>query len=276
MQALPPALYPAFAPLSAPTAAHLVQKEWYRYRRVTPSKRPAIQNIWMTVLQRVEFARSIVFEYMSPFVATDKIRQRKGMSRAFPQPEWLLDALAAYVPGGKRNAEATIDDWQKRGLLWREKTRGMLDLTSVASLLIARVANSRHKTTWLPSFITEDEPVWWCYGKYTPYAPVQAVPIPIPVSQRAATLLWTPWAGAAWDDEWEIMDEKVYRWAGQILAIEELEVWDSELPAIIRQGRSDVLLGRSSVQQFLVQEASDMVLARAVHKGVCKDEPTIW
>jgi hypothetical protein len=261
----PSHLYPALAPLPAPMANHLLLLEERQYRR-RPSKRPASQEMAKAVLERIDRARTLVYEYLRPFVAADRKRQQRGESRAFPNPEWLLETLAQYTPQPVRNSEATLDFWQKKGLLRREKTRGLLEITSVAALLIARLAEGNLQRSWLPSFLETTEPYWWWYGRVSPNAPIQAIPAPIPSTLPASLVVWTPWRGAIWENHWQSIEaEYLYRWAAAP-TVQDLLVWEEDAPRKILAAQDDSLFGRPSVQAVLLQEASNDVLTRIVQK----------
>lgn len=265
--ALPPHLYPALAPLPVPTAEHLVRQEYRRYRRVAPAKRPRPEQVWARVCERVSKARTVAYEYMHPFVMVDQRRSERGLARIFPSPDWLLDALASYTPEGKRNAEPTLDYWQKKGLLRRDKPRGLFDLQSVAALLVARIAEEEHQRNWLPSELAEEEPAWWCYAQAEPDAPVQPIPIPLPSSLPTTMILWTPWLGATWlSDAWSRIGALALRWAGTILHAQELQVWAPDLAQTITATRANLLIGQETIQTALVQEASHLILQRVAQQ----------
>jgi hypothetical protein len=276
----PSHLYPAVAPLSAPMADHLLLLEERRYRR-RPAQRPTDQEMARTVLERIRRSRTVVYEYMNVFVEADKKRQERGASRTFPNPEWLLETLSQYTPGQGGNAVATLDFWQKRGLLRREKTRGLLDVTSVAALLIARLAQETLQRNWLPSSLADAEPYWWWYGRVSPDAPLQRVPVPLAGKLPTSLVLWTPWRGATWDEAtrevpWFLVDDTrsqdvLYRWASTP-SLEDLSLWEEELPQKIRSTQHDPLFGRERVQTVLLQEARAAILASIVKKGLCHEE----
>lgn len=242
-------------------------QEYRRYRRVAPLKRPRPEQLWASVRERVSKACTVAYEYMNPFVVVDKKRREQGLARTFPSSDWLLDALAAYTPEGKRNAEPTLDHWQQRGLLRRDKPRSMLDLNSMAALLVARIAEEEHQRNWLPSDLADEEPDWWCYSQASPSAKVTPIPIPLPATLPATTTLWTPWLGATWlSDEWSIIDNVALRWAGVVSSEQELQVWDRDLATTIKSLRTNPLIGQETVRVTLVQEASRMILERIAHR----------
>lgn len=279
----PVTLYPAFAPLSATMANHLLRQEERPYLR-RPAQRPNDSELIHTVLGRIARAETIVYKYLSPFVLADQKRQESGARASFPSPEWLLETLAQYAPNRVRSADATLDYWQKRGLLRRERSRGLLDITSVTALLIARLTERNHQKNWLPPRIPEGEPYWWCYGRASPHDSIIQVPLPIPSTFPASMVCWTQLKGAPWDREWwrepvitqepegpgEWSGDRFYRFAGTPSAAD-LAVWDEEISWKIQNAQEDSLYGREAVQIVLLEEARRAVLERVVQKGVCHD-----
>lgn len=262
-------LYPAFAPLPVPTANRLLETEKQRYRR-RRTKRPADTELIHTVLERIRQARRDVFDYLNPFVVADRKRRERGEGGTFPSAEWLLETLAQYTPRTARSSVETLDFWQKKGLLRRTQPRGLLEINSVAALLIARVVEKTLQRRWQASSLKATEPWWWWYGLTAPGEQVQSIPVPNPPSPTTSLVLWTPWLGAAWEDEWQgrSAGECLYRWAGDP-SIEDLLIWDEEVPRKILACRDDALFGRASIQTALLREARSDVLARIVEKGLC-------
>jgi len=281
--AFPKYFYPAFAPLSAPMANHLLLQEARQYLR-RPAQRPDDATLIATVLGKIVRASTIVYKYINPFVLADRKRQEQGGRAAFPTPDWLLETLAQYTPNNARNSEATLDFWQKRGLLRREKARGLLDITSVAALLIARLTERNLQKNWLPPGVPEREPYWWCYGCASPHDPIQSIPVPVPTTLPASMIVWTQWSGAPWDREWwredvlsykpggpqEWSGDRFYRFAGRPSPAD-LEIWEKEIPQKLQRVRDDVLFGREAVQIALLEEARRVVLERVIKKGLCHD-----
>jgi hypothetical protein len=264
----PDALYPAFAPLSIPVANHLLHQEEKRYRH-RPRMRPTDEALIQAVLARIIRARSIVFEYLNPFLVADEKHQQRGESRRFPSSDFLLETLAHYTPHKMKNAEGTLDHWQQRGLLRRDKARGLLNITSVAALLIARIAEERLKKNWLPLIVEDAEPRWWCYGNESPHALTQPFPLPLPSTFSPSLVLWTPWQGASWEGQWHAFKQRqhLYRWAGSPL-LQDLQVWEKELPQKVQNLQHDPFLGRARVQAVLLEEAKQVILENIAEGAV--------
>lgn len=272
---LPSHLYPAFAPLSVPMVEHLLLLEARQHRRRRPGKGPTPQHMLETVLQRVVRARADVYDYLRFFVTADKRRQERGESGGFPTAEWVLETLAFYAPNQVKYDEATLKWWQKRGLLRRERRRGLLDISSVATLFTVRLAENVRERNWLPARIEAEEPLWWCYGQESPDAPLRPVPLPLPAALPAALILCTPWQGAVWEQEWQ--PDRVgnlYRWA-RPPELEDLLAWDTSLPVEILSYKEHPLLGRPMVQQALLEEARSIVLTEIIKKGVVRHDRKI-
>lgn len=262
--ALPEYLYPAFAPLPIAFANHLVLLEHRLSRRKAVSRQLSPERLWKIVEERVRLARALVYEYMNPFVRVEQYRISRGLPRRFPEEAWLLDALATYTPDGTRYSPATIELWQKKRLLRREKPRGMFELDSIAALLITRIAEGEHQRSWLPSELSTEEPLWWCYEQSGLDAARRPVALPLSTMPTETSLLSTPWLGASWlSQEWRVFHNVALRWNGHISSLQELEQWDPELAKEIAQWRSHILLGRSIVQETLLREASSLILERA-------------
>lgn len=263
--ALPAYLYPVFAPLSASMANHLVLLEYRLLRKRAVASEGTPQRLWKLVEERVRLARALLYEYMNPFVQVEQQRMRRGLSRRFPEESWLLDALATYAPDGTRYSPATLELWQKKRLLRRERPRGMFDLSSVAALLITRIAEGEHQRNWLPSALAEGEPDWWCYqqtGREATRQPI-AIPLPLPTKNAGVVLLSTPWLGAGWlSTEWHIFEKVAVRWSGSIASVHEMAQWDAALANEIVGWRAHSLLGRQAVQRVLLQEAGTLILER--------------
>jgi hypothetical protein len=270
---IPERLYPAFAPLPAPFAQHLVTQEYRRQRRIATRKRPIppeppAEVFWQTVLARVQRARAIVFEIMHPFVQADARNRRRGRDLSFPDSEWLLDMLANYTPAEEEPKELTtlsLGHWRKRGLLTREWELGPFDQTSVAAFLTARIAEEVYENKWLPTDLAEDEPRWWCYGQADPRSEIISVPVPLPDNLPSSMLLWTPWHGAVWrSDAWRIIGSVACRWSPAPSSEEAIAAWDEVMVRQIHEALQHIPFGKQAVRDILLSEARKILLERHV------------
>ena len=141
------------------------------------------------------------------------------------------------------------------------------DITSVAALLVSRISEGKLQKNWLPSSIDPSEPLWWCYGRSSPSAPVY--PHPLPSTFQAALLLWTPWRGSMWEASWRRGEERsdLYRW-GRSPTLQDLLVWDHEIPQKILNLQHDPLFGRERVQRVLLEEAQHDILTRIATRSM--------
>lgn len=260
---LPEHLYPVFAPLPVAFANHLVLLEHRLSGRKAVSRRLSSERLWKIVEERVCLARNLVYDYMSPFVLVEQHRIEQGLPRQFPEEAWLLNALATYSPDGIRYSAATIELWQRKRLLRREKPRGMFALDSVAALLITRIVEGEHQRNWLPSEIPAGEPIWWCYEQSGVEVARQPVAFPLPATHLEPMLLSTPWCGARWlSQRWHVFDKVAVCWSERITSLQQLEQWDAELAGEIAAWHSHPLLGSQATQTVLLQEASSLILER--------------
>jgi hypothetical protein len=183
---------------------------------------------WQELEQQVRYARKAAYLIMKPFVQADQLTT-----------SWLLTKLAANTPTKASVGNQTLSLWAERGLL-RYTRHGRPAVDSAAALLIARMVDTRERN-WLPSFIEEAEPQWWCWRQDGPSDPVHICPVPLPESLPAGTLLWTPWTGASLEHPWlPIGQLGATRWAHITrsrdrghwiwkLRWADLERWDQEI-----------------------------------------------
>lgn len=175
-------IYPLLAPLPLPIAEHLLER--FNDKKSTSS------IAWDRLIKEVEQKRDIAFIYMSPFVETSQF-----------STGWFLETLAMHSKDKRLVPPQTFSNWHTRGLI-RYEQHGLPDTDSAAALFITRMIDLG-KRKWLPSVMKKEEPWWWCWRQDAPQ--MQPVPCPVPLvsaSLKPETLLWTPWAGAAWRPEW--------------------------------------------------------------------------
>lgn len=174
-------IYPLLAPLSVPIAEHLLKR--FGSQKLTPSA------TWDMLLDEIDRKREVAFRYMDPFVVTGEFSSG-----------WMLNTLTVNSPDKKPVPPQTFSNWHSRGLI-RYEQHGLPDRDSAAALFIARLIDLGERK-WLPTKVQKEEPLWWCWRQDSPTHPVIPCPVPLPTSLQPATLLWTPWAGAAWHPEW--------------------------------------------------------------------------
>jgi hypothetical protein len=201
---------PRLAPLPIPIARHLVGRQ-RKERRPPETVALTLEEqlaqatrhfdaFWLDLEQAVREKRVLTYTLLSPIVDTP------GLST-----DWVWSALKNYTDHPV--TVPTISRWREQKLLrydgWNQPAAD-----SVASLLIARLIDPRERG-WLPHEMKEEEPRWWCWRQDAPGAPAVPCPVPLPEDLPPATLLWTPWAGAAWDPGWlNVGTAGAIRWAG--------------------------------------------------------------
>ena len=220
MPVLPKELCPRLAPLPFPMAEHLL----LRFERRNPHT--PIEELWKMLEDAVWQKRKDAFFYMASFVP-------KKISTS-----WLIDTLSVYTPDQRRLPASTLSFWARRGML-RKADHGHPEPESAAALLIARMIDEGERN-FLPDFMEQDEAPYWCFAQADPLSE----PFPHPVSLLAelapATLVWTPWAGAAWSPPWILVGEDMgaIRWSGTVkeqgqtcwdITLNDLERWTPHL-----------------------------------------------
>lgn len=181
-------LYPLFAPLPVSFVEHLVRR-FERARRASPS------TAWDLLIREVREKRDLAYLYMNPFI------QNREVSTG-----WLLQTLTEHHPDKKAMPPQTLHSWHTRGLL-RYESHGLPAPDSAAALFITRLIDPGDRN-WLPTGMSDDEPGWWCWRQDTPGMPAVPCPVPLPANLPDSTLLWTPWAGAAWQSPWMLIGKE--------------------------------------------------------------------
>jgi len=234
---LPPSLLPALAPLSRPMVKHLLVR--------MARKHPQVKEVahWDTLLEQTDLKRRDAFFYMNSYI----------LSQDDPHitTAWLLETLSIYSPGQKRVPSSNISHWAGRGVL-RIPTHGRPEPDSVAALLIARMLDPGERN-FLPEDVKEEEPHWWCYAQ-TLQGTTFPCPLPLPGDLPASTLLWTPWAGAAWNPYWLKVGEDLgaIRFAG----------------ATLRQGRVEWQVTQRDLEQWTPHLAPQSIVSDNAQEGL--------
>ncbi len=254
-ETLPASAYPLFAPLSRPMVLHLLK------RPIRPGAARRVSLSWQELEQQVNYARKAAYLVMKPFVLADHL-----------STSWLLTKLAANTPTKAAVGNQTLSLWTERGLL-RYARHGRPEVDSAAALLIARMVDPRERN-WLPSFIEEEEPHWWCWRQDSPSDPVQVCPVPLPAQLPPGALLWTPWTGAGLQQPWLPVGQLgAIRWAhtfrsrggGQRawkLSREELQRWDQEIGGLPFPSLPGPERGGDEIAQEILQAQANLCLFR--------------
>lgn len=241
---LPQSLYPLYAPLPVPMIQHLLL-------RLKRRKHVSDPQLWDMLLEEVVEKRQAVYYYMDPYVLLES-QERRLLALT---TKWLLASLSSYSPDQKPVARPTLSHWARTGRV-RFEREGHPTPDSAAALLIARMVDVGERN-FLPESIHENEPAWWCHAESVP---PEKRNFSHPISQLAelppATVLWTHWAGAAWDPDWiHIQDNKGYsvgaiRFAGIVVqgnvrkwdvTLDDIRLWAPHIAALALDRDEEVL-----------------------------------
>ncbi|GHO82325.1 hypothetical protein [Dictyobacter formicarum] len=240
----PDNLAPEVAPLSRTLARHLYHY-WLNEHNDLPDQEECLKQFLMDVNEQ----RENVYFVMDSFVR-NRIRDQSPHRLTYSN-QWLRETLGKYTPSGKPIPPKTFNHWVSMNLI-RNERKGQPTRDSGAALCIMRMSIKGKKV--LPHSIPADEPAWWCYAQESPLSPFCVIPITDIPHLPAHTLIWTPWAGAAWDEEgrWWLLSNATgshfygaIRFAGATnihgklyyhLTYEELITWCPALRAMISSG----------------------------------------
>ncbi len=190
---LPEELFADVAPLPVPMAQHLF-RSWMNRSSV------GCQEL-SCFLEELQEKRRYVYTYMDSFVRNREDRQSPHRLRYTTQ--WLRENLGQYTPNKQPIPPKTFNQWVANGFI-RNTRKGQPTPDSGAAVYIMRMMleGSRLLYDSLPS----DVAPWVCFAQDAPGEQVYRVPMnEIERLPHAATLLWTPWAGAAWDSHWILL-----------------------------------------------------------------------
>jgi len=180
------------APLPQPVVDHLVAARLSSYTALH-----AVQ-MYPSVVDHlrgeVRVLRAHVFRALAPLVAANALTSQA-----------LLRLVQAVSPQKSHPEISLLTTWRQRGLL-RMQRRNYPDPQSAAALLLARKLSPAALRRWLPSALLPTEPFWYCYRQDAPQSPLAACPVPLPPAIPQTTLLWTPWVGASWLPDWQLID----------------------------------------------------------------------
>jgi hypothetical protein len=256
--------FPHLAPLSTPMILHLLGEDPESLTfQLQQQMQPFLQR-WTHFAQEVYRARSIVFSLL-----TSALEQRQVSVAWFR--ETVTRLLITRTPERASQQKSleersaisgeTVAEWKKNHIL-RPLAKGQLELDCIAAIFIACLVDPQARLKhFLPSEVDPAEPSWYCYSRTALNAPVAPCPIPLPGNLPNATLLWTPWPGAAWNDPWlSLGGIGAARWAGVsterakirwTLTKDDLRKWDQEISQLDMGLLFDTgLLGREPLHSF--------------------------
>jgi len=259
---LPESLYAEIAPVPVPFAEHHLR----RVRKAYPQE--PLATVLELFLAEVRSTRETAFEVMDDFVR----------NRNAPVPpdlrlstEWLTRTLAAYDPA-QTMPKATYKNWQRRGII-RMEAHGKPQPSSAAATLMMRMMN-RQKEHLFPEVFRTTEPDYWCNVIETPSHRPEVIPVNALHLLPPSALVWTPWAGAAWEDCWHIIGEHetnqaAIRFAGTKLVKGELW-WDVDVPDLEAWDRlcASLYIAVPGHHERQVQDLATIVLTHVYAKNV--------
>lgn len=187
-----------------------------------------------SLIEQVNKTRESVYTLMTPAVENRSV-----------STEWVMTQLAELSPHHHRVSHETMSRWRDQGLLSYEgHNRPSYD--STAALMILRLLDQRRVKGWTPTQkMAGKDPRWWCWRQDSPSSPILPTPVPLTEDIASTALLWTTWAGAAWEPEWFSVGELgAARWGGTrpeknrlLWSITEAELlqWD---PQVIPLGKT--------------------------------------
>jgi hypothetical protein len=189
---LPEAMYAEVAPLPVPMAQHLYSS----FIKSSPDPLNDSSYFW----EELQEKRRSVYAYMDSFV-----RNRDGQLPHHLRytTQWLRENLGHYTPGKQPIPPKTFNHWVKNGFI-RNTRKGQPTPDSGAAVYIMRMMVKGTKLLY-DSLPTDVAP-WVCFAQDAPGSQPCCVPInEIEQLSHPAALLWTPWAGAAWDPHWMLL-----------------------------------------------------------------------
>ena len=232
---LPKSLYAEIAPLPPAMADHLLLR---LERKIHFSEDTLIEML----IKEVREKRETAFFYMNPFITSGVFTTAR-----------LLDTLSIYSPTHKPLPRPTLSFWSRRGLV-RFEAQGRPEPQSAAALLIARLIDDGERN-FLPDTIIEEEGSWWCTAQTSPHALPHTLPVSRLDELPPASLLWTPWSGAAWSTDWVMIhdvhsnDRGAIRWSSirksrgeqeWNITLEALLHWDATLATVASPTLSEI------------------------------------
>jgi len=232
-----PLALPQFAPLSETFFLHLFREEASTLRAEVASPTKEFQAKWRQFVGRFQQARESMLALTRPVVEARELtitwfRETVSMQLERKRPRTSTErALLSWQ---------TIQRWRMNHVLLPQEPK-LLDPERALAILIACAMDPRERE-FTPPFIDPGEPPYYCYAKASSSAPIVACPMPVPQEGPRATLYYTPFQAAYWNDPcWYPIPGGsfgCFRWGGAKMVGErirwtwtkkDLEVWDRDL-----------------------------------------------
>lgn len=255
---IPHSFYADVAPLPIPLAEY----QLCRFLKISANISP--QETFEQFLSEVQLARETAFEILDDFVRN---RHRSVPSDLRLSTEWLTKTLAAYDPSRTMPA-TTFKHWQKRGII-RMDAHGKPSPGSAAAVLMIRMMD-RHKENIFPETLSSYEADYWCHVIEMPESPyIQVLPLHLLSCLPASAIVWTPWPGAAWEEnQWHLIGEHeansaAIRFAG-VKLVRGTYWWDVNLEDLIRWDAqaASLYIPLSGQHERQIQDLANVILNR--------------
>ena len=181
---------------------------------------------------------------------------------------WLVDELSRSAPFPFNRD--TLNRWVAKGVA-RQVGHGLIEPQSASEMVTARkmVAPTRERE-WMDAEREGSEPYFYVWVQIEPGAPVIPLPYPLPPDLPPDAVVWTPWEGVTWDQQWvPIEGLGAIRFAGAavrrgrrhwLLSTKQLRKWDPDMlppdPGIFERsedafdGAATVALARLAVTRM--------------------------
>lgn len=183
--------FPYMAPLSRPLIESCAQLLNLKISLSLDEMIKEFQTQCSYLIERIRTMRDSVYTLMSPAVEEHAV-----------STDWVMTQLAELSPHHHRVSHETMSRWRDQGLLYYDG-HNRPNYDSTAALMILRLLDQKRIKGWAPTQkIVEEEPRWWCWRQDSLSSPVVPTPVPLPADLPSTALLWTTWAGAAWEPEW--------------------------------------------------------------------------
>lgn len=237
-----PPVVPLITPLLAPLSYSLM-RHWAREAESALSAplvrvlKTALEDddtrhasLWAGLEQTVRAKSEAAFTLINPqlpeFPARPKVKTG-----------WLVEELSALAP--IPFTRDTLNRWVAKGVV-RQLGHGLVEPQCAAELVTARqmVAKTRERE-WMDTERGEEEPYFYVWVQVEPGAPVFPLPYPLPATLPPDAVVWSPWQGVAWDQQWVgIEGLGAIRFAGAtvrrgrrhwLLSAKQLRKWDPDM-----------------------------------------------